>query len=89
MSDEHLPTGNTGVFQLLAIIATAFASAGALLLLTGGSVIGFAALAFSILIFIVGLKWSVVQRHTGEQFVVVVDKITKSRNSVFLLVAAG
>jgi hypothetical protein len=49
MSDELLPPGNTSVFQLLSIFASAFATAGATLVLTGGGyVLGIAALAFAV-----------------------------------------
>jgi fatty acid desaturase len=55
MSDEHLPSSNTPVFQLLAIIAAAFASAGALALAGGSFIIGPAFLAVAIIIFFWGV----------------------------------
>jgi hypothetical protein len=90
MSDELLPPGNTSVFQLLSIFASAFATTGATLLLTGGGyVVGIAALAFAVFLFIVGLKWSSVRRHAGQNFVLMVDKLAQYRNTVVLFIVAG
>jgi hypothetical protein len=89
MSDELLPPGNTAVFNLLAILASAFVTAGATLVLTGGYIIGLAALAFAIFLFIVGLKWSSVRRHGWTHFVLMVDKLAQYRNAVVLFVVVG
>jgi hypothetical protein len=89
MADENVPAGNTAVFQSLALIASAFAAAGAALITTGGFVIGFAALALAIFLLIVGLKWSAIQKHAGTQLVLMVDKAARYRNVIFLFIVSG
>jgi hypothetical protein len=88
MSNVYSPITNTPAFQLLAILAGAFATAGAGLLLTGSIFIGLVAIAFAILLFVLGVKWPSVSENKGRWLVQLVENIARFRKPVFVGIVA-
>src|SRR5690348_5340085 len=90
MSQNNSHTsGDPSIIQFFQNLALAFATAGATVLFTAGSLLGIAGIAVAIPLYILGRKWSVVSTHTGNQFVHIVHSIARHRNVLLWLVIVG
>jgi uncharacterized membrane protein len=86
--DNNSRSGDPATTRLFNGMAIAFATAGAIAL-TNGSLLGIAAIAVAIVLYILERNWSRITTRASNQFVQIVHNIARHRNVVLSLIVVG